>query len=1135
MTAAHDHPAPQQDTPPASDAADAPAAQQQQQQQQQQHQSDAANTPPVPSPDAAAAAAAPPSPTPAAVKQGLNALLEPGDEHKLDESFVTVLPDWNARTTKFHTEPVKIDGNQWRLLIFPQGQDANPPHLSVFLECCDIKDHPAKFRKCVIFSITVKSALGDQVSFSKDTRHVYTAAEQDWGYKSFVPLAELRDPEKQFIVNDTVTLVTHLMIVRDWETVQNETWANWNSRKETGFVGLRNQGATCYMNSLLQTLYFTKQFRKAVYSMNTSEDNLAKSVPLALQRVFFNLQTAEQAVGTHELTKSFGWDTYDSFMQHDVQEFSRVLIDNVETKMKNTPVEKVIAQLMEGKMKSYIRCINVDYESSRVEPFYDIQLNVKGMKDVYASFEDYVQVETLDGDNKYAAEGHGLQDAKKGVTFISLPPVLHLQLKRFEYDFRKDAMVKINDQFEFPEKLDLEKYLAAPEDTPAHYTLHSVLVHSGDVNGGHYVAFIKSQRDGKFYKFDDDRVSPATNEEAMEDNFGSSEPPLPLGAPRGPMARAGFLRLARRITNAYMLVYIRESHWEQVMGEVTAEHIPSFLSDRFSEESRKEESERKRRDEEHLYMSVTVCSDQHFAQHSEFDLVDFQSPQLFSSRVLFTSPFADFQAKVEQALGIPVAKQRFWTCITRENKTIRPDTPLEATSPASTMLQVVGGTSRHRLYVEQLEDAAPPAVDSKSMLLFFKYYDPKESLMRYLTHSVVDKAQRFSDLFPLIRQAAGLPAEAALSVYEEVKPSMIENKSPIMQLRKAELQHGDILCFERTLDAEEAKQYERPFVPDYFGFLSNRLVVEFRELDKPTVPGFKLELSVLTSYDEVSKQVGEKTGTDPLFLRFTGVRYILATGELGPAMAPISRQKISTLSSMLLYLYTAAYPATNRRSTLLFYEKLSMSIVDVENRAPVRSVLMNAKNQKEKELSLLVPKEATLQDVLDDTLKQVELPEGGSRKFRIFSLISGGSSYKEYSPTDPAVPYTSDMYTTTYYFEEIPLDQLDVAETDRLVLVKHFHIESYHPHGVPFVFRVGPEETVAQLRQRLQAKLDVNDKEFAKYGLAILQQYGRKTEFADENDIVLNRLGLQDMLGLDHVDKTPKAVSRYDRAIKIHN
>lgn len=35
------------------------------------------------------------------------------------------------------------------------------------------------------------------------------------------------------------------------------------------------------------------------------------------------------------------------------------------------------------------------------------------------------------------------QDAKKGVLFIDFPPVLQLQLKRFEYDFMRDTMVKV--------------------------------------------------------------------------------------------------------------------------------------------------------------------------------------------------------------------------------------------------------------------------------------------------------------------------------------------------------------------------------------------------------------------------------------------------------------------------------------------------------------------------------------------------------------------------------------------------------------------------------------------------------------------------------------------------------------------
>ena len=102
-----------------------------------------------------------------------------------------------------------------------------------------------------------------------------------------------------------------------------------------------------------------------------------QSVPLALQRVFYDLQHNDKPVGTKKLTKSFGWESLDSFMQHDVQEMCRVLLDNLESKMKGTSVVGTINYLLEGKTISYIKCKNVEYRSEREESYYDIQLSGK--------------------------------------------------------------------------------------------------------------------------------------------------------------------------------------------------------------------------------------------------------------------------------------------------------------------------------------------------------------------------------------------------------------------------------------------------------------------------------------------------------------------------------------------------------------------------------------------------------------------------------------------------------------------------------------------------------------------------------------------------------------------------------------
>jgi ubiquitin carboxyl-terminal hydrolase 7 len=92
-------------------------------------------------------------------------------------------------------------------------------------------------------------------------------------------------------------------------------------------AGIRNEGTTWYINSLLQTLFIIAPLRKAVFKMPSDEHN---TIPLWLQRIFYNLKFSMEPVRITDLLRSFGWQTHEANTQHDVMEFNCILSENLE-------------------------------------------------------------------------------------------------------------------------------------------------------------------------------------------------------------------------------------------------------------------------------------------------------------------------------------------------------------------------------------------------------------------------------------------------------------------------------------------------------------------------------------------------------------------------------------------------------------------------------------------------------------------------------------------------------------------------------------------------------------------------------------------------------------------------------------
>ncbi|KAG6690566.1 hypothetical protein I3843_10G021400 [Carya illinoinensis] len=1019
--------------------------------------------------------------------------------------FTWTIENFTRLNTKKHYSDVFVVGSyKWRILIFPKGN--NVDHLSMYLDVADSAALPYGWSRYAQFSLAVVNQVHSKYSMRKETQHQFTARESDWGFTSFMPLSDLYDPTRGYLVNDTCVVEAEVVVrkVLDY-------WS-YDSKKETGYVGLKNQGATCYMNSLLQTLYHIPYFRKAVYHMPTTENDMPSgSIPLALQSLFYKLQYNDSSVATKELTKSFGWDTYDSFMQHDVQELNRVLCEKLEDKMKGTVVEGTIQQLFEGHHMNYIECINVDYKSTRKESFYDLQLDVKGCRDVYASFDKYVEVERLEGDNKYHAEEHGLQDAKKGVLFIDFPPVLQLQLKRFEYDFMRDTMVKINDRYEFPLQLDLDrengKYLSPEADKSARnlYTLHSVLVHSGGVHGGHYYAFIRPTLSDQWFKFDDERVTKEDIKRALEEQYGGEE--------ELPPANPGFNNTPFKFTkysNAYMLVYIRESDKEKIICNVDEKDIAEHLRIRLKKEQEEKEDKRRYKAQAHLYTIIKVARDEDLAEQIGkdiyFDLVDHD--KVHSFRIQKQTSFSLFKEDVAKEFGIPVQFQRFWIWAKRQNHTYRPNRPLSPQEEAQSVgqLREVSNKAHNaelKLFLEvelgvDLRPITPPGKAKEDILLFFKLYDPEKGELRYVGRLFVKSSAKPIEILGKLNQMAGFAPDEEIELYEEIKFEpcvMCEHLDKRTSFRSSQIEDGDIICFQKSPRPESEEECQYPDVSSFLEYVHNRQVVQFRSLERPKEDDFCLELSKVHSYDDVVERVALRIGLDdPSKLRLTSHNCY----SQQPKPQPIKYRGVEHLSDMLVHY-------NQQTSDILYYEVLDIPLPELQGLKNLKVAFHHATKDEVVIHNIRLPKQSTVGDVINVLKTKVELshPNAEVRLLEVFYH----KIYKIF-PLHEKIENINDQYWTLRA-EEIPEEEKDLGSHDRLIHVYHFTKEpaqnqmQVQNFGEPFFLVIHEAETLAEVKVRIQKKLQVPDEEFLKWKFAFLSM-GRP-EYLQDSDIVSSR------------------------------
>jgi len=276
---------------------------------------------------------------------------------------------------------------------------------------------------------------------------------------------------------------------------------------------------------------------------------------------------------------------------------------------------------------------------------------------------------------------------------------------------------------------------------------------------------------------------------------------------------------------------------------------------------------------------------------------------------------------------------------------------------------------------------------------------------------------------------------------------------------------------------------------------------------------FHLVFNKKQNYDVMSAKAGEHLRHDPIKLRFT-----TTNPTTGAPKSILKRSLNQSIAEIMAPSY--ANPAT----TVIMFEKLDVSIVELETKRSLKVTWTGIHNKEEGIHQFLLPKTSMVHDLADNLAKLVSLSSNGTFKIRIFEISKDGKTQKEFTGSEMIgnIPEPVDLYA-----EEIPREELEADDSDKVIGVFHFSKELSRTHGVPFKFVVKRGEKFSETKKRLQARLGVSDKDLAKYRFALIQvsTFKQPSYIEDEDTIYEHQFAPEDVLGLDHVDKSGKGRS----------
>ncbi|XP_078020461.1 ubiquitin carboxyl-terminal hydrolase 47-like isoform X2 [Epinephelus lanceolatus] len=238
--------------------------------------------------------------------------------------------------------------------------------------------------------------------------------------------------------------------------------------------GLHNQGATCYLNSVLQVLVMTTEIHDRLDHDSQTDQQL--------KQIFEELK--RKTCTTETITAAFGITN---------GELIRMLCDD----------RDFHAKVFQGELTHTTECSKGHSINEETNPFWTLPLSLQDTHDttysVERSFERIFQQKSFSGDNMvYCNECEEKTEATSGCEMVKYPQILTLLFKRFDFDYRTMSYFKSHRCVDVPRTL---------QRKDKEYKLYGMVHHNGSLTGGHYTATILCSEDKTWYEFNDAHVS----------------------------------------------------------------------------------------------------------------------------------------------------------------------------------------------------------------------------------------------------------------------------------------------------------------------------------------------------------------------------------------------------------------------------------------------------------------------------------------------------------------------------------------------------------------------------------------------------------------------------------------------------